>query len=50
MTEPESNYDVSIDLATFFSSNPEADYEEREDGGLITRPWNDTTLALRVCS
>lgn len=44
----ESDYDVSVELATFFSSNPEASYERREVGGLITRPWNDSTLALRV--
>lgn len=48
MPEYESNYDISLDLATFFSSNPEANYEEREEGGLVVRPWDDPTLALRV--
>ena len=48
MAESEASYDVSIDLATFFASNPEAKYEEKKTGGLITRPWNDPTLALRI--
>lgn len=48
MSEAEPSYDVSVDLATFFASNPEANFEVREQGGMVTRPWNDSTLALRI--
>lgn len=46
MGKSDSNH-TREDLASFFANNPDAIYDEK-DNGTIACPWDDTTLELRV--
>lgn len=39
---------IRIQLDTFLSNNPEAEYGKDEKGAVIKRPWGDTTIELRI--